>query len=268
MTITKITDHEQQALDRLPSQYFEKLRIVAVQNALSRQIQDLEDAQFDLLRNRALPTAVGVQLTLLGEMLGESRNGRNDDDYRVAIGVRIQRNLSQGEGNRILDIMKALADADDVELFEIFPAHIKVQLNGTIPNDDDIVQALLEIKAAGVGFDLIEYTDRPFAFSRVDESGSDGATDGTGLIFTSASATFLDNGVNTSNVLHLPGVGDLPIQSVDSEVQLTLASVGPISASGLGYDARLNNPAPGAGGYASTGSTVGAGQYSRVVGVG
>ena len=66
------------------------------------QIQDLEDSSFEVLLNRWIDTAVGVQLDGVGAIVGEAREGRGDDEYRLAIKARIQINFSEATPEDIL----------------------------------------------------------------------------------------------------------------------------------------------------------------------
>ena len=62
----------------------------------TKQLQDLEDALWDLFSLRFLSIATGDALDKWGRLVGETRNGDADDFYRVRIMVRIAVNRSRG----------------------------------------------------------------------------------------------------------------------------------------------------------------------------
>ena len=62
-----------EALDRLPMQFNESVNLKSIITSIVSDIED-EDAAFtDLLNNRYIDTATGVQLDLIGEIVGVSR---------------------------------------------------------------------------------------------------------------------------------------------------------------------------------------------------
>jgi hypothetical protein len=98
-----------------------------------QQIQELETMWFELINERTMDTAVGVQLDGLGDIVGEERFGRNDDDYRVAIKGRIRLNLSNGTAEDIVAVIRSQLGEYTVELSEdSFPAHFEAFLADTI----------------------------------------------------------------------------------------------------------------------------------------
>lgn len=63
---------------------------------LAGPAQDIENALQQLLLNRAVDTAEGVQLDQLGVLVGQPRGGLSDDDYRRYLRARIATNRSGG----------------------------------------------------------------------------------------------------------------------------------------------------------------------------
>jgi hypothetical protein len=82
---------------------FEKLLIALVSPA-----QDIENMFQQLLTQRGLQTAVGVQLDQLGALVGCARAGNPDDTYRRYIGAQILVNQSCGQINRLLLITRVI----------------------------------------------------------------------------------------------------------------------------------------------------------------
>lgn len=129
------------------------------------QVQEIEDVLFQLLNERSLTDAEGVQLDLIGEILGLARQGGwTDDEYRILLGVRIGINLSNGEPERMINTLDALVESNFVKLTELFPAAVDMRFDGVPVNETLIVQQMNQVKPVGVKLKLIK-TDpiNPFA---------------------------------------------------------------------------------------------------------
>lgn len=127
MSLTEKTTHATEALSRLLQQYKGKDKIAALINCFSAQIQEIEAALFELLNDRWIESATGQQLDGLGQIVGEARQGRTEDDYRIALRVRILINKYSGSTEQIIEIL-SLATQSQVELSEYFPASFVARL--------------------------------------------------------------------------------------------------------------------------------------------
>ncbi len=151
--ITSINDHIQRAKDRLMSQYKDKPNLGFVVESLVEQIQDLEDVFVDLCTSRTIDLSAGTQLDLLGSIVGISREpGQLDDDYRLAIKVRIGQNISEGEPESIISSFRTLTGAALVILNDGYFAEVSIssELNFTQSQVDDLVREMKKVIAAGV----------------------------------------------------------------------------------------------------------------------
>lgn len=110
MATEHVTDHVARALARLPQQFRGKTNVEALLSALVGPGQDLEDALYALLTERDVDTAVGQQLDDLGGIVGEARQGRNDDDYRRFVRARISVNKSKGTALDVLTVASLVLD--------------------------------------------------------------------------------------------------------------------------------------------------------------
>jgi hypothetical protein len=127
------------------------VKLNAYITALLSEVQTAEDAALATLIGRYLDNAIGVQLDGLGDLVGEERLGRSDDDYRNAIRVRIFQNQSSGTPEEMLTLLRLLVqDATGIHIEEIFPAKVWFEMaTGTQPAN---FQALMQQAApAGVG---------------------------------------------------------------------------------------------------------------------
>jgi len=170
MTLTYIEDHVVQALEKQIGLFKAKAKFEGFITSYSRQIQDLEDALFQI-KNITIDNAVGVTLDNEGSLPGELRVGRPDTDYRLAIKAQIQINSSEGT---IEDVLRACLNFDDrnYEIKEHFPAAFIVRLVGVMGVDDptpaQFLALLQDVKPIGTR-PFFQYSenedDEIFAFS-------------------------------------------------------------------------------------------------------
>lgn len=142
-SITKITTHEADALDRLPEQYRDRPKMQALVSIMGARSQELEDAFFDIIQNGSLAEASGPVLDQIGDIVGQPRQGRNDQKYRVRLFAKIGQNVSKGTGEDLIAIFKALMQADRVYYNPLYPAGAYLTAIGTDP-----VGTIEEIRAA------------------------------------------------------------------------------------------------------------------------
>lgn len=169
--VTKITDFLAQAKSRLLEQYKNKPNIENVLSIYSEQFDALETAFFQIDVARFVPTAIGVQLDQIGEIVGQPRNGITDDDrYRVLIYARIGINISEGEIERIIDVFKLITESEYVHLINLDHAHIQLLSTdiGQFADQDAvnfIYSVMQQVVAAGVRIDHILCADETEAFA-------------------------------------------------------------------------------------------------------
>jgi hypothetical protein len=165
----KITDHEGRGDDRWTYQYSEAERLKGWTRVWSGRIQQLEDAAYTLLTDRWIPSAEGVQLDEMGEMVGEPRLGRNDEDYKFAIETRISINRSGGEPERIIEYLRRITGASQVIFKEIYPAKVEIFVQGEL--SDEEAQSLRDLIPAAVGRIFVTESgdELPFGYNELDE---------------------------------------------------------------------------------------------------
>jgi len=161
-----IPDHVARAKSLLIEQLKPRPKINALVEAFVSPAQELENMLSDLLRFRSIDTAVGAQLDIIGEIVGQERGGRTDAEYRAAIRARIQINNSSGTPEDVSTGLSFLTNATQVRLLERFPGAITLYTNGsTVPQD--LTEQMNAIRAVGVRITGISYDlgDTPFEFS-------------------------------------------------------------------------------------------------------
>lgn len=151
-----IENHVEQAQSRLLAQYQDKPVFVALIKAcFGSPAQRMADLVFSLLELLDIDNAEGVILDNIGRIVGQSRLGKNDADYRLLIKARIGKNTSKGIWLHIVSTWKNLTGATSVALVELFPAGILIISDATVPGGDiDFVAGFIQdVVAAGVELD-------------------------------------------------------------------------------------------------------------------
>lgn len=182
MTVpTHSTDHVARGKQRLLGQ-FRKPKIEALLASYLEQVQDLEDAAYELLIYRYLPDAEGEQLTVLGRLVGQPRTSSDDTEYRAALAARIAINRSSGAPEDIIKVARAMLSVTG-EAFEYgdeYPGQVRVTVTDPIVNDPFyLVRFLDEARAAGVRL-LLQYHTHPSGESLV--LGWSGGYPGSGAL--------------------------------------------------------------------------------------
>lgn len=161
MLAPEITNHIQQALARLMYQYQGLPRIQGFYAGFVQQVQDLEDAIFNLDAQRQLwdgtsTPAFGKQLDNIGTIVGISRNGLPDDEYLLFIFGKIAENNSDDTLAAVLSVIGYIFQAEQTLVQEIFPAALCVEvLNPAIPQRLYSIAVSLVQNALGAGIKLI-----------------------------------------------------------------------------------------------------------------
>ena len=141
-------DQTELGLSRMLSQWSDKKNITGLFKSYLENIQPLEEMWQQLLNERDIYSAIGAQLDVLGLIVGEPREGLDDDQYRIAILNRIAINSSDGTPPKVLEILRLLSNSQDVNLFEYFPASVYYYTAGFISQATPITMD--NASAAGV----------------------------------------------------------------------------------------------------------------------
>ncbi len=157
-------DHVAVALARLPSQCRDAAGNPlpgweAVITALVTPIQALEDLALEVLLQKFIDNAVGVQLDKIGRKVGQARNGVSDDaTYRRYIKARISTNRSRGLIEDWIRISVLVIDdpAAYIHVFNLGNASAILSIEA-ITLDEEIGTILFGflVKAAATGVRLV-----------------------------------------------------------------------------------------------------------------
>lgn len=138
-------DYTATALSRLSRQFSDSPKLRGLVEAIVKPLGDIEVDADDLRNKRWIDTAVGAQLDGIGSIVLESRNGRNDDDYRDALRFRVFINVSKGTPHDVIHALKYVTKSDDAQYMESWPATVLLYCNGHKVNKalPDSIQDLL-----------------------------------------------------------------------------------------------------------------------------
>jgi hypothetical protein len=170
--ISLITNHAEQALERLREQYKNKPQLIALINSWNTQIQELEEVLFNLSTSRSITTSIGYQLDLLGQLLSKSREGRSDADYRIVLLAKVAKNISRGTPEDVIGVFKILTSSSQVQLSDGYNGEVYLladhaltqdQINNILREINSVVPAGVRVNALG-SFDA----DDSFAFNGTD----------------------------------------------------------------------------------------------------
>lgn len=128
--IAHITDHVQAGLALLIEQYRGKPRLEGMLTAYLNRVQELEDATWSVITGRLIDYAVGVQLDVLGKLVGQARQTDLDEPYRARIRARIRANRSLGHAADLVAVAMLAANAttSQVTYEELQPATALVDI--------------------------------------------------------------------------------------------------------------------------------------------
>jgi hypothetical protein len=124
------------ALEKIIEQFKEKDNLINFLSAILKPASDLEVDLNNLLTKRWIDTAEGVQLDGLGDIVGEPRRGRLDNEYRAAIKFRIFINTSKADPETIIRASRELGGGDFNRYWENYQAGFQLFSNG--PNVLDV----------------------------------------------------------------------------------------------------------------------------------
>ena len=178
-----ITNHFQQAVARLMSQYGQAQNLQNFMGAIIQPIQDIEYVLNDMNTERSLANAFGVQLDNIGTIVGLARPaGASDAQYRIDLQAQIGINISEGQPEQVIQTYQLLTGSPLVLLDEYPPAEVMLEADYVFSNQpavDAMIATIQEVLPAGVRCDGFISFDPNIPFAM------DGALFGSG--FTSDS---------------------------------------------------------------------------------
>jgi hypothetical protein len=166
----KILDHDKRTASLLIEEFETSEILQRFVKALAKPANELEAVFFDLKNLTNIGSSVGVQLDLLGELVGEERNNRSDDEYRQAIYTRPNINRSYGEGEILILVLKQLTRANVIKLLEVEHKMVRLFFVTGTPIPVNLKKSMEAVADAGVLIDL-SYIDGGDVFAFASEGG-------------------------------------------------------------------------------------------------
>lgn len=160
-------DYAQIAVSRLTSQFKDSPKIQALMAAIVQPLTELENDADSLKNGRWIDTAIGRQLDGCGRIVGEARQGRDDDAYREAIKFRVFVNISNGTPTDLMRGLKFLTKPTDSQYQESYPATSLLFTDGMfVPRG--IQATIQDISPAGIGNVpvAVSFTGKPLRFGK------------------------------------------------------------------------------------------------------
>lgn len=172
-----ITDHVARALEDLISKFTDAARLQRLIIIEVTQVQEAEDAGEQLLTDRLLENAEGIQFDIYGKIVGGPaawRGALTDEELRRVIEIAISVNQSDGrieDGDAGLGGLSIVAGltGETIRYSQHNPAHYRLEWIATTGYlSTDMLQRLNEvmprITVNGVSWSLIEAPVGPFQF--------------------------------------------------------------------------------------------------------
>lgn len=165
--IPQFTEHEAKAKSRFIDQFKNKEKLAFAIASYAEQIQDLEDAAFEVIVERTLSSAVGVQLVTLARLVGAPVTTLVDAELRIIVQAQIAINLSDGTPEDLIKILALILSNSADEVFHITeePTHqVRLVIEDLIDPavlDPDTLIRLLDSADMGSIRILLDYNLKP-----------------------------------------------------------------------------------------------------------
>ena len=160
-------DYAAIAVPRLTGQFENSPKLKALMAAIVGPLTTLETEADALVADRWIDTAVGKQLDGCGHIVGELRQGRDDDAYRTAIKFRVFVNISEGTPTDLIRGLKFLTNPTDCQYLEAYPATSLLFTNGFFV-DSKIQSTMQDLAPASICTVpvAVSFRDKPFRFEK------------------------------------------------------------------------------------------------------
>jgi hypothetical protein len=157
--LTYLGDHCGDGQQLLLSQFKDSTNLKALLCALLDGVQDFDNACWQVLTERGLENAVGVQLDGIGQIVGLSRAGWTDAVYRKLLGAQTLVLRSRGRWQDLSAIMAALdVNLTVTELIDLGLAAFRIFVTDQPIGPDitahDVFNMIVAAKGGGIRFTL------------------------------------------------------------------------------------------------------------------
>jgi len=146
--------HLHDARNRSIERWRDKATWAAVRDVMAREYEQIENAFWQVYRSRFVDDAGGASLKILGNIVGEPQNGKDDPSYRVRIKARERINGSFGKAQDILDVLALLEPTNSFVYTNDGDAAFTVALVNPpsgFATGTELASLIGETSAAGIG---------------------------------------------------------------------------------------------------------------------
>jgi hypothetical protein len=164
----KITTHIEDAKSRMIERYRNSPKFEGVISLFAEKMQALEDAIDYFQNHRWIADAEGFQLDLIGEIVGQPREGVNDTTYRVLLYVKVAINAARGDPESVIGIFNLITGATKSRYFSWGNLNVSLQGNGTNPLSSaaKLHKQIQRVLPAGVKLTMLGLSNaKPFRFA-------------------------------------------------------------------------------------------------------
>ena len=233
-------DYASIAVARLTGQFQNSPKLKALMAAIVGPLTTLETDADAVIAERWIDTAIGKQLDGCGAIVGEARQGRGDDAYRVAIKFRVFVNISKGTPTDLIRGLKFLTDPTDCQYLEAYPATALLFTNGFFV-DHKIQAVMQDLAPAAISIVpvAVSFADRPFRFSKSPTPGELFVNNAASYLTADGSDIQVTTGGEAAGDYLLGGVVPAEIEIGGAYLDIggpTLAVYNPNTLTTIGHD--------------------------------
>lgn len=120
--------NEASAIERTEQQFKESPNYLAFLKALTQELDELEASSQELLLERSLDLAVGVNLDNIGGILNIPREARGDEEYRVLLKVFATSRSASGTPTDVMIAAQVITNSTNVNYWEHYPAYVTLEV--------------------------------------------------------------------------------------------------------------------------------------------
>jgi hypothetical protein len=154
-----LVDHEAKAYARLPVQFRQKPDMRALVRSRSLEAQEIEVVLMQLRLLLSIDDVEGYQLDVIGKILHQRRDDRDDPTYRVWLKARARLRNSHATAKDVLEVLRlAAGSGPEIAYFNTPPACFVVRMLSLSLYLNDMRELLTLATAAGVRSLLVHST--------------------------------------------------------------------------------------------------------------
>lgn len=143
-------------------------------------IQECELVASQLMKCRDLDTITGDRLDIAGVILGVSRNGLSDEEYRTLLKLWTYLNKSSGEPELLITALRTFAKTSSIHYAESHPAKVLLEFHSPFQPPSNLRAMLQKLAVGGVKI-LLSWSndeDADFGFDGEGAYPPEATTDG------------------------------------------------------------------------------------------